>query len=118
MYKLIQMRIRLVIVLFGLMLVMAGCSTQHNLITDFKGKTQEELMLTMGRPTRIEDLSGGRKISIYEKSKFLKPAAINTGAFQYDKFESPKALKTEIYKFYFNNQGVIEDVKYEVKYER
>jgi len=112
------MRSRVIVILLGLIFGLAGCSTQHNLIRDFKGKTQEELMLTMGRPTRIEDLSGGRKISIYEKSKFLKPAAINTGAFQYDKFESPKALKTEIYRFYFNNQGVIEDVKYEVKYER
>ena len=75
-------------------------------------------MLGMGRATRIEPLSGGRKNYIYEKSKFLKAAAINTGAFQYDKFESPKAIKTEIYKFYFNSNGVIEDVKCEVTYER
>ena len=118
MYKSVQMRIRHIIFLFGLILVLAGCSTQHNLNRDFKGKTQEELLLAMGRATRVEDLGGGRKINIYEKSKFLKPAAINTGQFQYDKFESPKALKTEVYMFYINSQGVIEDVKYEVKYER
>jgi len=112
------MRTKLISILLGLIIGMAGCSTQHNLVRDYKGKTQEELMLGMGRPTRVEDLAGGRKISIYEKSKFLKAAAINTGQFQYDKFESPKALKTEIYKFYFNSQGVIDDVKYEVKYER
>ena len=112
------MRSRGIVILFGLLFMLAGCSTQRNLNRDYKGKTQEELMLSMGRATRVEDLSGGRKINIYEKSKFLKPAAINTGAFQYDKFESPKALKTEIYMFYINAKGVIEDVKYEVKYER
>ena len=75
-------------------------------------------MLTMGRPTRVEIIAEGRKINIYEMSKFLKAAAINTGQFQYDRFESPKAIKTEIYKFYLNKNGVIEDVKYEVSYER
>ena len=112
------MRTRVIVILLGLVIGLAGCSTQHNLNTDFKGKTQEELMLTMGRPTRIEDLADGRKINIYEKSKFLKAAAIGTGQFQYDKFESPKALKTEVYMFYLNAKGVIEEVKYEVKYTR
>ena len=74
-------------------------------------------MLTMGRPTRIEPLNGGRKINIYEKSKFLKATAINTGQFQYDKFESPKALKIEVYEFFLNSSGIIEDVKYEIRYE-
>ena len=105
-------------ILLGLMIVMAGCSVQSNLSRDYKGKTHEELMLGMGIPTRIEPLSGGRKIEIYEKSKFLKPVPINTGQFQYDKFESPRAIKTEVYKFYFNAQGLIESVKCEVAYER
>jgi len=105
-------------ILLGLIIVMAGCGVQSNLSRDYKGKTHEELMLGMGRPTRIEPLSGGRKIEIYEKSKFLKSTPINTGQFQYDKFESPKAIKTEVYKFYFNAQGLIDNVKYEVTYER
>lgn len=112
------MRIRQSLILLGLLIGLAGCSVQSKLIRNYKGKTQEELMLTMGRPTRVETYTDGRKINIYETSKFLKAAAINTGQFQYDRFESPKALKTEIYKFYFNAQGVIEDVKYEVSYER
>ena len=112
------MRTRQLFILFGLVIGLAGCSAQSKLSRDYKGKTQEELMLGMGRATRIEPLSGGRKNYIYEKSKFLKAASINTGAFQYDKFESPKAVKTEVYMFYINSQGVIEDVKYEVKYER
>ena len=75
-------------------------------------------MLGMGRATRVEPLTGGRKINIYEKSKFLKAAAINTGQFQYDKFESPRAVKTEVYMFYMDAKGMIEEVKYEVNYQR
>jgi hypothetical protein len=112
------MRTKLIFILLGLMIGLAGCSVQSKLSKEYKGKTHEELMLGMGRPTRVEPLSGGRKIEIYEKSKFLKPAQINTGQFQYDKFESPKAIKHEIYMFYFNTQGIIEDVKCEVTYER
>jgi len=112
------MKTRQLFILLGIVICLAGCSVQSNVKRDYKGKTQEELMLGMGRATRVEPLSGGRKIEIYEKSKFLKAAAINTGQFQYDKFESPKAVKTEIYMFYIDAKGVIEDVKYEVKYER
>ena len=112
------MRTRLMLILLGLMIGFAGCSIQSKLIRDYKGKTQEELMLSMGRPTRVETVAGGRKIDIYEKSKFLKAAPISTGQFQYDRFESPKAIKNEIYRFYLNANGVIDDVKYEVSYER
>lgn len=112
------MKARQIFLLLGFLIGLAGCSVQSKMNRDYRGKTQEELLLGMGRPTRVEPLAGGRKIDIYEKSKFLKPAPINTGQFQYDKFESPKSVKTEIFKFYFNPQGVIEDVKYEVSYER
>ena len=112
------MRTRLIIFLLGLMIGLSGCSVQSKLNRNYKGKTQEELMLKMGRPTSVESLAGGRKVNIYVKSKFLKAAAINTGQFQYDKFESPKAVKTETSRFYPNKDGVIEEVKYEVKYER
>lgn len=112
------MSIRLLLVLLGLMIGLTGCSVQNKLNRNYKGKTQEELMLKMGRPTSVENLSGGRKINIYEKSKFLKAAPINTGQFQYDQLKSPKAIKTETYRFYINKNGVVEDVKCEVKYER
>ena len=112
------MRTILVSILLGLMIGLTGCSVEKNLNSENKGTTHEDVMHGMGRPTRVEPLAGGRKIDIYEKSKFLKPAPINTGQFQYDKFESPKAIKTEVYKFYLSAQGVVEDVKYEVRYER
>src|ERR1035437_10726894 len=104
------MKTKLLIILLGLMIGLAGCSVQGKLVRDYKGKTQEELMLQMGRPTRIETLTGGRKINIYEQSKFLKAAAINTGQFQYDRFERPKAVKNEFIKFYINAQGLVDDV--------
>ena len=113
-----SMRAKLVFILLGLVIGLAGCSVQSKLSREYMGKTHEELMLGLGRPTSVEPLSGGRKIEIYEKSKFLKPTPINTGSFQYDKFESPKAIKTEVYKFFFNSKGLIEDVKCEVTYER
>jgi len=112
------MKTKLLVVILSLLIGLAGCSVQSQLQRDYKGKTQEELMLQMGRPTRIETLAGGRKVNIYEKSKFLKAAAINTGQFQYDRFESPKAIKNETFKFFINAQGLVDDVKYEVSYGR
>lgn len=110
-------KIQLLILLGLIVWLVIGCSVQRKLIREYKGKTQEELILDKGRPTRVETADGVRKINIYEKSTFLKAAAINTGQFQYDRFESPKTVKTEIYKFYINASGVIEDVRYEVSYE-
>ena len=112
------MRTRLMVIFMGLLIGLAGCSVQSKLNRSYKGKTQEELLLGMGRPTRVENLTGGRKVNIYEKSKFLKAAQINTGQFQYDRFESPRAIKTESYRFYLDPNGVVEEVKYEMKYER
>jgi len=109
---------RLIVIFLGLTMVLAGCSVQNKLIREYKGKTQEDLLLTMGRPSRSEKTDGGGVISIYEKSKFLKATTINTGQFQYDRFESPKTIKTEVYKFFFSPAGLIEDVKYEVSYAR
>jgi hypothetical protein len=111
------MKIIKIIFLTWFILGISSCSTQSRLIRQYNGKTQEELLLRMGRPTRVEPLDGGRTVNIYEKSKFLKAAAINTGQFQYDKFESPKAIKNEIYKFFISSSGVIVDVKYEISYE-
>ena len=112
------MKIRSILILVCLIACLVGCSVESKLTRAYKGKSSDELMLQMGRPTRVEKVAGGRTVSIYEKSKFLKSAPINTGAFQYDKFESPKAIKTEVYRFFINASGIIEYAKYEVTYER
>ncbi len=111
------MKIFKIFTLLALIFVIAACTTQSKLIKNYKGKSQEEVMLKMGRPSQVETLGGGRKINIYKKSKFLRPAAINTGQFQYDKFESPKAVKIEVYRFFISSSGIVEDVKYELSYE-
>ena len=112
------MRTILIFILLGLGVGLTGCSVQSKLNREYKGKTADELMIGRGRPTRIEPLTAGRKIEIYEKSKFLKSVPINTGQFRYDKFDSPKALKTEIYKFFLDSNGKVENVTYEVSYDR
>ena len=112
------MKIIQVIVLLVLIYGVTGCSTQRKLIREYKGKTKVELVLAMGKPVRIENGAGGNTIHIYIKNKLLKAAPINTGQFQYDKFESPKTVKTETYKFYINSLGIIEDVVYDLSYAR
>jgi len=84
----------------------------------YKGKSEKELVLSLGKPTQIEKGEKNQKIDIYVKKKALKAAMINTGAFQYDRFESPRSVKTEIFKYYLNSSGVVEDITYEVSYER
>ncbi len=112
------MKISRFVFLTGLIIGLACCSVQHKIIREYRGKTQAELVLAKGKPTSIEVSGGGQTIHIYKRSKFLKAAPINTGQFQYDRFESPKAIKTEIYKFFLNSSGVIENATYEVSYER
>ena len=110
------MIINRIVVFVGLILVLSGCSVQHKLVRDYKGRNRGELELAKGKPTRVEKGEGGQTIQIYIKNKLLKAAPINTGQFQYDKFESPKTVKTETTKFYINSSGVIEEVTYEVSY--
>ena len=110
------MVINRIVVFIGLILILSGCSVQHKLVKDYKGRSKGDLELAKGKPARIEKGEGGQTIHIYIKNKLLKAAPINTGQFQYDKFESPKTVKTETYKFYINSSGVIDDVTYEVSY--
>jgi len=112
------MKIKRFVVLLGLIIGLTSCSVQHKLVRDFKGKTQAELVLSKGKPTSVENGDGGQKVYSYITSKRLKAAPINTGQFQYDRFESPKATKTETYKFFINSSGIIENITYEVDYKR
>ena len=112
------MRNILKFILFGLIFGLLGCSVQSKLMRQYKGKTEKELVLGLGKPSQIEKGDGNQKIDIYVKKKALKAAMINTGAFQYDRFESPRSVKTETFKYYLNASGVVENVTYEVSYER
>ena len=112
------MRIRRIAAILVLVISLAGCSVQHKLIREYKGKTKADLVLGMGKPLHIETGERGQTIHIYVRNKLLKAALINTGQFQYDKFESPKTVKTETYRFFLNSSGVVEDVTYELSYAR
>ena len=108
----------MVFIMLVLTVGLSGCSIQNKMIRTYKGKTEKELIQEMGKPRRIEKNVGGWKIDVYLKVKALKAAMINTGQFQYDRFESPRSIKTETFKFYLNPSGVIENVTYEISYER
>jgi len=97
---------------------LSGCSIQKKMKRTYQGRTEKELLQEMGKPRRVEKGEGGNKVDVYLKVKALKAAMINTGAFQYDRFESPRSIKTETFKFYVNSSGVVENVTYEISYER
>jgi hypothetical protein len=100
------------------MIVFLGCSVQKKLVKNYKGKNEAFVISNLGKPQRIENMSGGKKIDIYEKRTMLARAPINTGQFQYDRFDSPKATKIETYYFDINSSGIVENVRYYCVYER
>jgi hypothetical protein len=100
------------------LILSAGCSTQNKLNRIYKGKNESLLNSKFGQPTRIEKLTSGNKIEIFEKRTMLRQVSINTGEFRYDRFDSPKTTKIETYKFEINQSGLIEDVRYDRIYER
>ena len=112
------MKIISVIAWMVLIIGMSGCGVQHKVLREFKGKKEADLVLSKGKPVRTEINDQGQTIYIYQTSKRLKAAPINTGQFQYDRFESPKATKTDTYRFFINSYGIIEDVTYDVDYKR
>ncbi len=106
--------------LAGLILIAAftQCSVQNQLNHQFKGKSKADLVQANGNPFRIENDDKGRTVYVYLKRKFLKAAPINTGQFQYDRFESPRATKRETYKYYINASDIVEEATYDLSYER
>lgn len=101
-----------------LSLLVAGCSVQSRLDRSYKGKSFSRVMDDMGAPTRIENLVGGGTIRIYERKKMLKETPINTGQFQYDTFNSPKVLQTEVIQFFVSQSGQVTKISYSNEYSR
>jgi hypothetical protein len=98
--------------------LISGCSVESKLNRSYKGKSFTEVMNKMGAPTNIENRVGGGTIRTYESKKMLKPAPINTGQFQYDRFESPKVLQTIVTTFIVDPTGKVVEVKYSNDYSR
>ena len=97
---------------------LVGCSVESKLNRSYKGKSFIEVMAVMGAPTTVENRIGGGTIRSYVSKKMLKPAPINTGQFQYDKFESPKVMQTIITIFFVDPSGKVLEVKYSNEYSR
>ena len=104
--------------LLSVLVFSISCSMQSKLIREYKGKNESFVISKVGKPTRIENLTGGKKIDVYEKRTILSRTPINTGQFRYDRFDSPKSTKIETNMFEINQSGFVEDVKYECIYER
>ena len=98
--------------------LISGCSIESKLNRNYKGKLFTEVMADMGAPTNIENRIGGGTIRTYESKKMLKPAPINTGQFQYDKFESPKVMQTIVTTFVVDASGRVQEIKYSNQYSR
>jgi len=104
----------------GLMvlLLMVGCSVESKLNRNFKGKSFSEVMAVKGAPTTIENLVGGGTLRTYQKREMLRETPINTGQFQYDSFNSPKVLKTEITQFKVDQDGIVKEIKYSSEFSK
>lgn len=99
-------------------MVLTGCSIESKLTRNYKGRSFSEVMATMGAPTHIENLVGGGTLRTYEKKVMLKETPINTGHFQYDSFDSPKVLKTEVWQFTVDTEAVVRDIKYNCTFSK
>lgn len=98
--------------------LVSGCSVESKLNRNFKGKSFYEVVAVMGAPSTVENLVGGGTIRSYTTKKMLKPAPINTGQFQYDKFESPKVMQTVVTQFFVDQDGKVREVKYSNEYSK
>ena len=106
------------IVIFLAAVFLLGCSIESKLNREYKGKSFLEVMAEKGAPTNIENLIGGGTLRTYQKRVMLKETPINTGQFQYDSFNAPKVLKSEITQFKVSNEGIVLEIKYSCEYSK
>ena len=106
------------VVLLFAALLLVGCSIESKLNREYKGKSFSEVMAVKGAPTNIENLAGGGTLRTYQKRVMLKETPINTGQFQYDSFNAPKVLRSEITQFKVSNEGVVLEIKYSCEYSK
>ena len=112
------MKNSLTIILFLILFISNSCSVQNKIIRNYKGKNEMFVISELGKPTQTENLKGGGKIDIYEKQTMLSRVPINTGQFRYDRFDSPRSTKIETFRFFISPSGIVEDIKYDYRYER
>jgi hypothetical protein len=106
------------VLLFFVAVFLLGCSIESKLNREYKGKSFLAVMAVKGAPTNIENLVGGGTLRTYQKRVMLKETPINTGQFQYDSFNAPKVLKSEITQFKVSNEGIVLEIKYSCEYSK
>ncbi len=106
------------VLFFFAAVLLVGCSIESRLNREYKGKSFSEVMAVKGAPTNIENLIGGGTLRTYQKRVMLKETPINTGQFQYDSFNAPKVLKSEITQFKVSNEGIVLEIKYSCEYSK
>ena len=106
------------VLLFFAAVLLVGCSIESKLNREYKGKSFSEVMAVKGAPTTIENLIGGGTLRTYQKRVMLRETPINTGQFQYDSFNAPKVLKSEITQFKVSNEGIVMEIKYSCEYSK
>ena len=106
------------VLLFLIVILIAGCSAESKLNRSYKGKSFSAVIDQKGAPSNTENLVGGGTIRSYVKKQILKETPINTGQFQYDTFNSPKVLKTEISRFFVSQSGVVTKIEYSCEYSK
>ena len=106
------------VLLFFAAVLLVGCSIESKLNREYKGKSFSEVMAVKGAPTTIENLIGGGTLRTYQKRVMLRETRINTGQFQYDSFNAPKVLKSEITQFKVSNEGIVMEIKYSCEYSK
>jgi hypothetical protein len=102
---------------FAVVINLFGCSVESKLSSRYKGKNEGYLIENMGKPVTVYR-DKGKKVDVYEKKTMLRTTPISTGGFKYDRFDSPKAIKIETFKFSINSSGIVEKVEYDYRYER
>ena len=105
-------------IILTLVVLMAGCSVESKLNRRYLGKSFTEVVEVMGAPTTVDNRIGGGTFRSYVKKVMLRETPINTGAFRYDKFDSPKALRTEITEFTVNPAGKVTAIRYSCEYTK
>jgi hypothetical protein len=100
------------------LVLLTGCSVESKLNRNYRGESFLEVIGDMGAPTRIDNLVGGGTLRIYETKKMLRETPINTGQFQYDTFNSPKVLKTDVIIFHVTPSGIVSKIQYSSEYSR
>jgi len=106
------------VIILTLVVLMASCYVESKLNRRYLGKSFTEVVEVMGAPTTIDNRIGGGTYRSYVKKVMLRETPINTGAFRYDKFDSPKALRTEITEFAVNPTGIVTAIKYSCEYTK